>query len=454
MTTEALARAVASLRYEDLPQTTRQNAKQCFLDWLACCICGAPQPAAEILRREIAREGGGAPAATVFSAAPFRASALNAALLNGAASHALDMDDLHNASIIHLGTVVAPAALAVAERDRLSGRELIAAIVAGYEAGARVGEAVNPGSYFFWHTTGTAGTFGAAAAAARLLKLDAAATVSCFGSAGTQAAGLWEFLIDGAMSKSLHAGKAAMNGILAADLAKAGFTAARQILEGEKGFCRAMTAEPDLAKLTEGLGERYEIDENGFKAYTCCRHCHAAINAAQILRIEEEISPADVAAITVKTNRVAAALVDNPAPKTAYGHKFSLQYCTAAAVTHGRVGLAEFSEAAVAEPETRRLMAATQVVVDAALDAEYARDPKKWSAEVAIETRGGKRFSRFVPYPKGDPQNPLSYAETEEKFRGVATPVLGGERTARLLAVCAGLERVPDIAAAFAFLTA
>lgn len=209
---------------------------------------------------------------------------MNAALANGAFSHALDMDDLHNASIIHLGTVVVPAALAVAEQIGASGKQLITAIAAGYEIGARVGEAVNPDSYFFWHTTGTAGTFGAAAAAAKLLTLDAEQTAHCLGSAGSQAAGLWEFLQEGAMSKTLHAGKAAFNGIFAAFLAKEGFTGATKILEGEKGFCLAMTSKAKLNKLTEGLGQgKYKIDENAFKPYAACKHCHASINAVQLI---------------------------------------------------------------------------------------------------------------------------------------------------------------------------
>lgn len=224
METEKLAQFVANLTFEQLSSKTIKMAKQSFLDWLGCCIRGSEELPAIILRRVVLAEAQNSAISTVFSKHHFRTSSRTAALLNGAASHTLDMDDLHNASIIHLGTVVMPAALAVAERTKSTGQDLITAIVAGYEVGARVGEAVNPDSYFFWHTTATAGTFGAAAAAAKLLNLDCQQTIHCLGSAGTQAAGLWEFLKDGAMSKPLHSGKAAFNGILAADLAKEGFT--------------------------------------------------------------------------------------------------------------------------------------------------------------------------------------------------------------------------------------
>jgi 2-methylcitrate dehydratase PrpD len=453
MTTEALAKAVVALRFDDLPAATRRNARQCFLDWLACCVIGSAQPPAKIMRDVLAADGGTGRAATVFCAKPYRAAESVAALANGAASHALDMDDLHNTSIIHLGTVVIPAAVAVAERQGVGGKALIEAIVAGYEVAARVGEAVNPESYFFWHTTATAGTFGAAAAVAKLLGLDAGKTVACLGSAGSQAAGLWEFLVDGAMSKTLHAGKAAQNGILSGYLARAGFTAATKILEGEKGFCRAMLSAPHLEKLTEGLGEGFKIDTNGFKAYTCCRHTHAANNAAIDLKSEHRLDPARVTSVVVKTNQVARDLVDNPTPQTVYGHKFSMQYCVAAALLWDRVGLDEFLPEATANPAARRLMGTVKVVVDPALHEEFVRDPTKWAAEVIIETADGGRFAKTVPYPKGDPMNPLTYAETEAKFRRVAGQILAAREVERLLVLSATLDSVPDLAAALAFLS-
>lgn len=453
MATEALAATLAGVRYDDLSEETRAHARQFFLDWLACCIRGADEPAPRILARVAEAEAAGNASATVFGAHPRRAPAGVAALLNGAASHTLDMDDLHNASIIHLGTVVMPAALATAERAHASGRTLIEAIVAGCEAAARIGEAVNPESYFFWHTTGTAGTFGAAAAAAKVLGLDPAQTVSCLGSAGTQAAGLWEFIADGAMSKALHAGRAAQSGILSADLAAQGFTAAKRILEGEKGFCRAMSPSPHLEKLTEGLGCSWRLDGNGYKAYTCCRHCHPAIAAMLALNKRHGLDPARIVAIRVKTYRAAAELVDNPTPATPYGHKFSMQYCVAAAALDGRVGLDVFTAGAVARAAARRLMSVLDVEIDPKIDAEFRRDPMKWAAEVSVETVGGEIFREYVPYPKGDPQNPLSYAETEAKFRDVAAPLLPPGMADRLLGIAANLDAVPDIAAALAFVS-
>ncbi len=449
MPTRALAAFTAGLKYEHLAPATRLMARQCILDWLACCIRGSAEPPGQIIRRLVAAQGG-REEATVFGAAPFRTTALQAALANGASSHALDMDDLHNASIIHLGAVVVPAALAVAEQAGASGPDLITAVVAGYEVGARVGEAVNPESYFYWHTTGTAGTFGAAAAAASLLGLDAGRTAHCFGSAGSQAAGLWEFLREGAMSKTLHAGKAAMNGILAAVLAREGFTGATAILEGEKGFCSAVSPSPRPEKLTAGLGGgAYKIDENSFKPYAACKHCHPAINAAQLLLRAPGFDAGRLRSIVVRTNSVAANLVDNPAPQNAYGSKFSLQYCVAAALRFGRVGVEEFAADRAGDGELRRLMGSVAVEVDPELDEQYKRNPEKWSTLVIVTMADGERFQQYVGYPKGDPQNPVAYAETEEKFRALAGVVCAPETVGALRAAASGLEGIANVAGVF-----
>src|SRR5688572_16044403 len=230
------------------------------------------------MARRISAGFGTSGEATVFGGP--RGSAAAAAFANGVASHILELDDIHTASTVHGAAPIIPAALAVAEREFASGQAFLAAVVLGYEAAFRIGEAVNPSHYRFWHPTGTVATFGAAAAAGSVLGLNAAEMRDAFGSAGTQAAGLWEFNADGAMSKHLHPGKAAFNGVLAADLARAGFTGASRILEGERGFFRAMSSTPDLSRIADGLGTAWKIGENGFKLHACCGHTHTAIDAA------------------------------------------------------------------------------------------------------------------------------------------------------------------------------
>lgn len=452
MSTKQLAQFTSGLNYTHLSQTTQESAKKCILDWLACCIRGSQELPSEILQNWV-RSIGGYPQSTIFSRQPWQAPPALAALANGAASHSLDNDDLHNASIIHLGTVVVPTALAVAEQIGSSGSDLICSIVAGYEIGARVGEAVNPDSYSFWHTTGTAGTFGAAAAAAKLLNLDANKTVQCFGSAGTQAAGLWEFLRDGAMSKTLHAGKAAMNGILAAQLAHHGFTGAQQILEGPKGFCFAMTPNADLTKLTEQLSyEHFKIDDNSFKPYACCKHCHAAINAVLCLCDQHKLAYNDICSIQVKTNAVADNLVNNPSPENEYGCKFSLQYCVAAASRYHQVSVDEFSPNKAADKELRRIMKNVTVTIDPQLDTEYRRNPQKWSADVLITALSGDTYRKFIKYPKGDPQNPFTYQEAEHKFWTLTQGIYPPATVERLISLIANLEKLDSLTTALAFL--
>src|SRR5579871_2450180 len=236
--TRQLAEALSAARYEDLSPATLEDTRRSILDWLGSALAGAVEPPARMAQRVVALLGSSSEA-TVLAAG--RSSAAGAALANGVASHILELDDIHKGSTIHAAAPVISAALAVAEREHADGKAFLLAVAVGYEAALRIGEAVNPSHYRFWHPTGTVATFGAAAAAGSLLKLDAAQMLDALGSAGTQAAGLWEFNADGAMSKHLHPGKAAFNGILSADLAREGFTGAKRILEGERGFFRAMS---------------------------------------------------------------------------------------------------------------------------------------------------------------------------------------------------------------------
>nr|MBA3417033.1 MmgE/PrpD family protein [Chloroflexia bacterium] len=259
-----LARFVAEARWADLPPATVAATELATLDWFGSVLAGAHEPPARIAR-EVALGFGRSDEATVFPAG--RASAAAAALANGVAGHVLELDDIHKGSTVHGAAPILPAALAVAEREGASGQAFLLAVALGYEAALRVGEAVNPSHYRFFHPTGTAATFGAAAAAGSLLGLDADRMLDAFGTAGTTAAGLWEFNADGAMSKHLHPGKAAFNGVLAADLARLGFTGASRILEGERGFFAAMSDGAAPSRITDGLGERWKVEENGYKLH-------------------------------------------------------------------------------------------------------------------------------------------------------------------------------------------
>lgn len=445
--TAQLAKFTSEMTYDKLPTQAVAVAKQCILDWLGVAIRGAHEEPAKILRI-VALKMCGAGDATVFDGGSRRIDAYNAAMVNGAASHTLDFDDLHNASIIHLATVVVPAAMAVAEAEHKSGKELLAAVCAGYEAGARAGEAIIPESYFYWHTTGTAGIFGSAAAAASLLGLTAEQTNMCLGSAGTQAAGLWEFLKEGAMSKALHSAKAASAGVFSAYLAQNGFTAASAILEGEKGFCPALSEAPRLEKITENLTYAdLKIQHNSFKPYACCKHAHAAIYGAQVLRGKHGITPDVVESVELKVNNITDFLINNPAPQNVYGCKFSIQYCVAAALLYGRVGIDEFS-AQVRESEfMQRLMEKITVTKEAEQEAINKAAPDKLASKIIITLKDGTQHAMQVDYPKGDPDNPMSWEESAEKFMTLAEPICGRQKAEALCALVKNLDEVDDVAA-------
>lgn len=445
MITKTLADFTASLSYDKLTPVSIDMAKKCILDWLGVSIRGSQEKPAKLIRQTILCNE--AKQATVFDGGQSKASVFGATFCNGAASHTLDFDDLHNPSIIHLATVVVPGVFAIAEAEHKSGRQMIAAVCAGYEAGGRIGESVIPESYFFWHTTGTAGTFGAAAAAANLLQLTPQQTLMCYGSAGTQAAGLWEFLKEGAMSKALHAGKSSYAGVLSAYLSRNGFTAASSILEGEKGFCRAMVAEPHWDRLTEGLDSRHlRIDENSFKSYACCKHSHAAIYAAQVLKKEHELRAENISEVRIYVNNITDYLINNPQPQNPYGCKFSIQYCVAAMLTFGAVGIEQFAQDVIHNTEVRDLMSRTKVIRDAAIEKIHQEDASKLASRLEVVCKDGTVHSMKIDYPKGDPDNPVTWEEAKAKFMHLAVPVYGQQQAGKLCSLIENLEECEDLA--------
>jgi 2-methylcitrate dehydratase PrpD len=434
-----LARMISTTRYEDLPVEVTQFTKYCILDWLGSALAGANQLPVQMLR-DLVQELGGEPQASLVGGG--KSSILHAALLNGAASHVVELDDIHKASIIHAATVVIPAALAVAEWKHSGGKDLITAVVVGYEICYRIGEAVSPSHYYYWHNTATCGTFGAAAAAAHLLGLNVEQLVHALGSAGTQAAGLWEFIENGSMSKHLHPGKAAMNGVLSALLAEKGFTGAAQILEGKRGFFQAMSEQFDVTRITEGLGERFKIIENSFKIHSSCRHTHPAIDL--ILEIQKELSLSvhDVDHIQVKAYQVALTITDNPNPTTVYEAKFSLQFCTALAFVKQRAGLSEFTEQSITDSTIIGLMGKVAVSVDPEVNASY---PKRWGTVVEIVLNTGERIHKQTDYPKGDPEKPVT-EELIHKFQQL-TEDLPQEQVEHYISHIMHLEQSMDVTA-------
>jgi len=445
MYSEKLAEFASNLKYEDLSKDNVEMTKMCILDYIGVSIGGSEKETSKIWYETMKNFGSGDEATLWMKGFP-KTSYLNAACVNGAYGHVLDMDDLHNTSIIHLAVVTVPTAIAVGERLGKSGKDIITSIVAGYDVAARIGETINPSSYWFWHTTGVAGNFSTATVAGWLLGLDPIQMNHCFGSAGSQAAGIWEFMYDGAMSKTLHTGKANMNGIIAAELASRGFTGATKILEGEKGFVKAVAKEYDLEALTRDFGKPFKVMTNSFKPYACCRHTHSANYAIQQLIKEKGLKAEDVESILDRTYSTAIELTDNDDPKTLYGHKFSLQYCIAAALVYGNVLDEVFSDEFTSNPLVRDTMKKIKVLTDPKIDAEY-KDSKleKWIHELDIKMKDGEEFTYRVEYPIGDFNNPFDWEMSANKFRNVTKEFLTTEEQEELIDKIHNLEKMENV---------
>ncbi len=434
--TAQLATFCATTRYEHLPTAVRADTTRAVLDWLGSALAGSLETPAQ-MAREVVASLGAADDATVFSGP--RASAAGAALANGVASHILELDDVHKGSTLHAAAPVIPAALAVAERGHATGEAFLLAVTLGYEAALRVGEAVNPGHYRYWHPTGTAATFGAAAAAGSLLGLSPRQMLHAFGSAGTQAAGLWEFNADGAMSKHLHPGKAAMNGVLAADLARAGFTGASRILEGDRGFFRATTPASDPTRITDALGTAWKVSENCYKMHSCCGHTHTAIDVALDYRAARGWTGAEalqeLATIDVATYGPGYEIVREMNPSTPYQAKFSLAYCVAAALLEGNVGLAQFDPSrfgttGVQHSAIAQLLKRIHVRVAPDVTERY---PAEWGTRVRFTDRLARTEERSAAFPRGNPENPVSTSGLRAKFSDLVVPRFGEGAAARAL---------------------
>jgi 2-methylcitrate dehydratase PrpD len=437
---QSLARYVAASPEAPLPAPVLHAARRCVVDWFAAVLPGGALPPATAFAAALTEEVGRG-RAMLFPSGQ-RATMRSAALINGAASHTIEFDDIFRDAIYHPGTPVISAALAAAQSRAASGAAFLRAIVAGYEISTRIGVAVNPAHYRFWHTTGTVGTFGAAAAAAAILGLDAEQTLHALANAGTLAAGLQQAFRSDAMSKPLHSGHAAECGVMVALGAGAGVTGAPDLLEGAHGFGAAMSDKPDWRVATAGLGERFNILAMTQKNHSACGHAHAAIDGIIALRNRHHLLPQDIERIRIATYKVALDVTGNVAPRTEFEAKFSSPYCAAVALATGRARMDAFTPGRRADPVVLDLMGRVELSIDPELDAAF---PGRRAARVEIETKSGERFQHYSPTRKGDPDHPLSDDEIADKFRELATPILGAEPSERLLATLWRIDEIRDI---------
>lgn len=442
--TRRLAAYLAGMRYEDLGRHTVDIAKMCVQDFIGVAIAGSAKRESEIWKAYYADQPG-TPTASTFQPGFAAFGPEQAAALNAVFGHVMDMDDVHNASITHLAVITVPTAFALAQQLHKGGKEIIEAVAAGYEAGARIGEAINPSSYKYWHTTAVVGAFSAGVTAAKLLGLTEEELINCLGSAGTQAAGLWEFLASGSMSKVLHTANANLCGIRSARLAKLGFTGAPAILEGERAFIRALAPEFDLNCLVKGYGEGYRIEENSFKPYACCRHTHSANYCIEQILASHNLDPEEILSITDDTYSTAVQTTNNPYPENPYAAKFSLQFCIAAAIVLKDLSDRVFTMENINNPQIKNLMAKIQVKVNKDLDDDFRKDPNRWSHRLAIALANGETITEQVDYPIGDFKNPFDQPMADRKFRLLAQDMLGEETCSRLLEGLHQLETIQDI---------
>ncbi len=340
-----------------------------------------------------------------------------AALLAGSLCHILEIDDLHRESVVHPGCVVVPAVLALSDvgSSGPDGRKCLTAVLHGFEAACRVGAAVGRDHYKVWHNTATCGPFGSAMAASTLLELPWDRTVHALGNAGTQAAGLWQFLDSGAMSKHLHAGRAAEAGVVAATLASKGFTGAPEIFEGAKGFFRAMCPDGDPKAVVRDIAGSWKLRQTSIKPWPSCRHTHPAIDAATEIRksmLATGLDGSEIASVSVATYQAALDLCDRPHPASEYDAKFSLQHTVAAALADDQVWFDSFG--AGARERLSDLRQRVAVAIDAECETSY---PARWGARVVVESVGGERFAAERDGALGDPELPLSQDRLVDKAR-------------------------------------
>ena len=408
---QGLARFAAGVQYADIPTPVLRRCEDLFLDWAASALAGKGGPPVEALTNfHLSMGPGDGPSEVLIRRRG--SSPLAAAMSNAAASHYVEQDDLHNASVFHPATVVFPPALAVAQALGCSGRAFLTACVVGYEVGIRVGQFLGRSHYRTFHTTGTAGSVAAAAAVGHLLMLDATRMQHAFGSAGTQAAGLWEFLRDAADSKQLHTAHAAGTGLTAAYLARDGFTGARRIFDGPQGMATGMSSDSQPELLRDGLGIRWALAETSFKHHASCRHTHPAADALLAVMGEHDLRAEDIRKVIVGVHQAAIDVLGPVThPQTVHQGKFSMGTVLGLVALHGSADLHDFDTHYLSDPVVA-FRDKVEMRLDTEVDSAY---PARWIGKLWVETTDGRTLTGRADVPKGDPGNTLNRAELERK---------------------------------------
>lgn len=431
--TRILADWIVGSSYEALPEDVRREGVRSFLNWVGVAIGGSHHETLDIAVSAL-KPFSGPPQAGLFGR-PERFDIMNAAFLNGVASHIFDFDDTHLKTIIHPAGPVASAILAHAEMKPVSGKDFLAALVVGIEVECRLGNAVYPNHYDAgWHITGTCGVFGAAAAAAKLMGLTAEQTVYALGLAASQPVGLRESF--GSMNKSFNPGRAASNGLFAAILASKGFTSSDRMIEVRRGWGPTISTKQDWTQVTDGLGQRYESALNTYKPFACGIVMHPAIDAAIQIRNEDHAKPEDIRSVDLKVHPLVLELTGKTAPKAGLEGKFSIYHAVAVALVEGAGGEKQFSDRAVNDPRVVSLRRKVNPVVTPGIDPAQV--------DMSVTLNDGRVLHRRIEHAIGSVEKPMTDAQLEAKFKDLADGVLPAAQAERVMQMCRSLSDLKD----------
>jgi 2-methylcitrate dehydratase PrpD len=423
--TRILARWAATAEPDHVPDAVRKETTRTLFNWVGCAVGGSQQDAPIHAVAALAPFSG--PAQASLFGRRERLDALHAALVNGISSHVLDFDDTHLRTIIHPAGPVASALLAFAEYHPVSGADLMNALLVGVEVECRMGNSVFPEHYAMgWHITGSTGMFGSAAAIGRLLGLDAQHMTWAIGIAASQPVGLKVQF--GSMTKSFHPGRAAQNGMLSALLAQQGFTASEVAIEGFDGWGQALSTRHNWGEVTDGLGEHYEIALNTYKPFACGIVIHPALDAAIQLRRRENLKPEQIERVDLKVHPLVLNLTGKTDPQVGLEGKFSVYHAVAAALVTGRAGEQAFSDAAVRDPVIVALRKRVTTTIDPAIKADQV--------DMVITLKDGRTLHMFIEHAVGSQDQPMTDAQLEDKFTGLAEGILPTAQTRRLMDLC------------------
>jgi 2-methylcitrate dehydratase PrpD len=446
--TKELTKRCHELSYSALPEDVIDRIKYLTLDYLGVAARGSLSDSSGPMLNFVSNWGRSRQGAVVIGT-DVKADPTYAALANGTFAHSIELDDVVNEASLHPAVAIMSSALASSHIAESNGKALIEGIVVGYEAMIRLGFSLDPRAHYAqgFHPTGTCGTMGSAITAAKILGLDQEAMTNALGIAGSQAAGSMEFLSDGSFTKRLHPGWAAHCGVIAALLAREGFTGPRTIIEGRYGFLRSYSPSSDPSSLFENWGHPYKVMKTSIKPHACCRYKQGPIDGILEIIHKHDLKPSEIEKVTLGILKAGFPIVAQPEeskynPKTIVDAQFSMPFGAAVAILHGRATLEEYTQENMMSSEIKEMMERIHCVEDPELERDY---PRKWPASVFLSTKSGQQYHTKIEFPKGDPENPLTWDELIHKFKSLASLVFTDRKCDEIIGHVKKIELAEDL---------